>query len=107
MAVIPYVVSDGPVPERTFATDGCTLWLDGSWTGTSWQKCCVEHDEAYWCGGTKEMRSQADQRLRECVAEEYATWMGVIMWSGSKVFGHPWWPVHWRWGYGHDHPLGF
>ena len=41
----------GQDPSYPFTTDGCTLWPDGFW-----QSCCVEHDMAYWCGGSAEER---------------------------------------------------
>jgi len=100
-------VGTSSVPERTFTTDGCTLWPDGSFTGTPWQKCCIAHDVAYWCGGTSDERATADEELRRCVSEEYGAVMGVVMWLGTRAAGHPLVPFYWRWGYGHDYPLGF
>ena len=91
-------------PTRPFVTDGCTLWPDGWWTGRSWQKCCIDHDAAYWCGGTNAKRKQADKDLCDCVAQEYSAWMGSVMWLGSRLGGHRLVPAHWRWGYGHDYP---
>jgi hypothetical protein len=96
----------GP-PDRAFATDGCTLWFDGWWTGRTWQQCCVEHDIAYWCGGSREQRRTADDELRACVAAEYDGWMGAVMWLGSRVAAHPEVPAHWRWGYGVDDPAPY
>jgi hypothetical protein len=100
-------VGPGSVPARTFVTDACTLWPDASFTGTGWQQCCVEHDIAYWCGGTRVQRRTADRELLQCVSAEYGAWMGAIMWTGTRVGGHPLFPAYWRWGYGHDYPLGF
>ena len=94
-------------PKRPFITDGCTFIIDGFTTDTSWQECCVEHDIAYWCGGTSEMRSIADKELRACVAKKSSGFMGVIQWMGTRAGGHPLVPAHWRWGYGRDYPAGY
>ena len=96
-----------PMPAEPFRTDGCSLWPDGMFTGESWQSCCVEHDIAYWCGGTRGMRRQADEALRQCVAERYHGWMGALMKPGVRVGGAPWVPAYWRWGYGHKYPAGY
>jgi hypothetical protein len=37
----------GVTPPPHFTTDGCSMWPDDGWV-----RCCVEHDVAYWCGGT-------------------------------------------------------
>ncbi len=87
----------GP-PTLPFRTDACSLWLDGSWPA-----CCVEHDVAYWCGGTAEARARADAELSACVAREYAPWMGGLMQVGVRVGGSPLWPTYFRWGYGHPY----
>jgi hypothetical protein len=67
----------------------------------------VEHDIAYWCGGTSEMRVEADHQLQRCVAERYRSWMGAVMRPGVLVGGHPWVPAYWRWGYGHAYPVPY
>jgi len=33
----------GPLPPRTFKSDGCSCWPDGDWL-----ECCVKHDLLYW-----------------------------------------------------------
>jgi hypothetical protein len=96
---------NGPnrTPSEVFVTDGCTLWPDAWFTGTSWQTCCIKHDVAYWCGGPGR-RAAADHALRSCVEKEFAGWMGWVMWLGSRVMAGPGVPAHWRWGYGNDYP---
>jgi hypothetical protein len=89
------------IPERPFVTDGCSAWPDGTW-----QECCVRHDMAYWCGGTREQRRLADERLRECVAE-HSGWVAALMRAGVWAGGPPWFPARWRWGYGHPYPAGY
>jgi hypothetical protein len=92
------------VPPRTFVTDGCSTWPDVSWTGISWQECCISHDIAYWCGGPSSLREKADRELDACVSQAYGGWMGALMWSGTRSFGWGHLPAYWRWGYGHDYP---
>ena len=91
------------LPKHPFVTDGCTFGVD-AWGSSSWQECCVEHDISYWCGGPSSMRSAADKRLRECVAEESSGFLGATFWLGTRVGGHRLVPAHWRWGYGHEYP---
>jgi hypothetical protein len=94
-------------PTEPFRTDGCSMWLDGWFTGETWQACCVEHDIAYWCGGTKAMRHEADEKLRVCVGDRFHDWMGAVMKPGVRVGGGPHIPAYWRWGYGHKFPAGY
>lgn len=83
-------------PEFDFVTDGCSSSPDGSWV-----ECCIEHDFAYWCGGSYEERVEADRVLGECVAEKgYGTLHGALTELGVKIGGHPVFPFKWRWGYG-------
>lgn len=90
------------LPPHPFTTDGCSLWPDGAWVG-----CCVTHDIAYWCGGSREDREQADALLRGCVAEHGPVGMGTMMYVGVRAGGLPWYPVPFRWGYGFDWPHGY
>ena len=47
---------------------GCSQFPDGTLSHkTLWLKCCTEHDQKYWAGGTFDERLQADQELRACV----------------------------------------
>jgi hypothetical protein len=89
----------GPLPRYPFTTDGCSLWIDGAW-----RACCVEHDAAYWCGGSYERRLQADRRMRECVAGLGHSGMADWMFLGVRLGGGSLWPFPWRWGYGWDWP---
>jgi hypothetical protein len=91
--------TDGRLPPYAFTTDGCSAWPDGDWGA-----CCVEHDAAYWCGGSAEARAAADAGLRSCLARLDHPWMGNLMHFGVRIGGHPWLPFPWRWGYGWDWP---
>jgi len=90
------------LPPHSFTTDGCSLWPDGAWVN-----CCVDHDIAYWCGGSCEDREQADEALRTCVAENGPLGMGSTMYLGVRVGALPWYPFPFRWGYGWDWPRGY
>lgn len=97
----------GPfVPENS---DGCTVlsWPYNKLTGKQlpFRQCCVVHDEAYWYGGTKRQRKDADLLLMHCVAEHGKTFVGKIlywvlsrvMYVGVRIGGSPKIGVPWRW----------
>jgi hypothetical protein len=90
------------LPPHPFTSDGCSLWPDGPWVN-----CCLDHDIAYWCGGSSEDRDRADEAFRQCVAAESSTGMGTVMFAGVRVGSLPWYPLPFRWGYGWDWPRGF
>ena len=111
-----------PQPDYRFSSDGCSggmswLWRALSGAGPPWEGCCVIHDFAYWQGGTRADRREADRALRRCVranAREYApigqcliTALAWIMWAGVRLAGGPYLPMHWRWGYGWHWPHGY
>ena len=92
-------------PEKH--SDGCSMSPDGNWGG-----CCVEHDEAYFYGGSDEKRAAADKKLRECIqmqglyrgglALPFYGVVGWVYWLGPRLFGGAWLPTKFRWGYGED-----
>lgn len=90
----------GP-PSRPFHTDGCSAFPDGRLYG-----CCVEHDIAYWCGGSRRDRCDADRRLRACAEVFDRSQSGLVYW-GVRMGGVPWLPLPWRWGYGHPFGRGY
>lgn len=87
------------VPPQRFTTDGCSLWPDDGWVA-----CCLEHDMAYWCGGTERERDEADAALASCVEKQGSKEMGAVMGVGVGVGGAYWLPTPWRWGYGWNWP---
>jgi len=87
--------SHGRTPPHPFTTDGCSFWPDDGWV-----QCCVEHDIAYWCGGSADDRERADAGLRDCVARDHGATLGRMMYLGVRVGGTPWQPFPWRWAYG-------
>ena len=72
-----------------------------------WLTCCVEHDKAYWRGGSYQERLVADQKLRDCVAETGQPFIGEIMLGGVRAGGSPFFPTDYRWGYGWPYPRGY
>lgn len=92
-----------PTPTRAFATDGCSAWPDTRAT----QPCCVEHDIAYWCGGTAARRLAADDAFGACVASRSGRALGAMMRFGVRLGGHPFFPMPYRWGYGDDYVGGY
>ncbi len=54
---------------QDFASDGCPKILQtiSYPQEDQWQLCCVEHDRAYWKGGSYEERQKADSDLQACV----------------------------------------
>jgi hypothetical protein len=99
-----FICAQGPngprrLPEKSFVTDGCSLWFDDGWA----EPCCVEHDIRYWCGGEPAERSAADATLRACVDSTAAGFTAEMMWLGVRVGGHPIFPTWYRWGYGRSY----
>jgi len=91
----------GGEPTRPFQTDGCSAWPDGDL-----YTCCMEHDVAYWCGGTHADRLEADRRLRAC-AEVADPGQSGWVYFGVRTGGSAWLPTPWRWGYGHAYGSGY
>ena len=80
----------------TFVSDGCSLWPD-----LNYQKCCIDHDIAYWLGGTQREKLRADLRLARCVMKHAGPLMAITMFLGVRGGG----PIgqifktSWRWGF--------
>ncbi len=88
-----------PLPPRIFRSDGCSCFPDGDWID-----CCVEHDLAYWVGGSREERKNADLELRKCVEGKGHPIIAQIMYHGLRIGGVWWLPTSFRWGFGWDYP---
>lgn len=87
---------------QPFTSDGCSLFPDRAESlGKEWCHCCLEHDVAYWQGGTRTQRQQADQRLKTCVLESTGSEaLARVMYEGVRSGGGPQFPTWYRWGYG-------
>lgn len=88
----------GEAPPRPFVTDGCSASPN-----LAWVHCCVEHDIAYWCGGSAEERRHADRHFEACV-EETNPGLSGLMYATVRVGAPSWMPIYWRWGFGWPWP---
>ena len=86
---------------RVFQSDGCSSFPDGTLNKkTLWRDCCVNHDLAYWLGGSYRARMQADSELQQCVKALGQPTLATVMLAGVRAGGSPFWPTSYRWGYG-------
>ena len=92
-----------------FWSDGCTLFPDGTLKDRSlWCDCCFNHDIAYWRGGSKQERLEADKTLRSCVlARTGNKALADTMYAGVRLGGGPAFPTWYRWGYGWKYGRGY
>ncbi len=92
-----------------FSSDGCSHFPDGTVTEIKlWCGCCIAHDLAYWQGGSRAQKKQADESLRECVFQSTNNQLlAETMYLGVRFGGLPIYPVWYRWGYGWDYGRGF
>lgn len=68
-----------------------------------WRSCCVIHDKAYYYGGGKAKKKEADQELRACVTRIVGNdFLGKLMEAAVDIGGGPYLPTPYRWGYGED-----
>lgn len=91
-----------------FTTDGCSMFPNGDTSNTvKWMQCCTRHDYSYWKGGTEQERLQADEALKQCVAELGESELSVLMHLGVRLGGEPYFPTWYRWGYGWPYLRGY
>lgn len=86
------------VVPANFKSDGCSMFPDGDY-----RDCCVEHDKAYYSGGSWSQRWQADKRLFKCVARKDGWWhkpLAPLIWAGVRIGGVGFLPTSFRWGFG-------
>lgn len=90
---------------KPFVSDGCSAFPDGTLKQKElWLSCCQNHDYAYWKGGTKEQRLEADRELEVCVSKVGNPKIALLMLAGVRVGGVPYLPTEFRWGYGWPYP---
>ena len=94
-----------PGTLKDFTSDGCSLFPDRSLINSDdWCHCCLEHDIAYWQGGTEGQRLEADQRLHQCVLNRTAdAVLAETMYQGVRFGGSAYFYSWYRWGYGWSH----
>ena len=92
-----------------FTSDGCSLFPDGSLKDRAlWCDCCLNHDLAYWRGGTRQDRKRADEALRACVLVRTKNkTLSDLMYDGVRAGGHPAFPTWYRWAYGWRYGKGY
>jgi len=92
-----------------FSSDGCSQFPDGTFTQENlWCDCCISHDIAYWQGGSRRQKKQADQKLRACVLNKTdSLLLADTMYYGVTFGGSPVFPTWYRWGYGWRYGRGF
>ena len=81
-----------------FKSDKCSLFPDGDYCD-----CCVEHDKAYFFGGSFKERRHADIKLYKCVRAKKGFHHKIIaplMYVGVRIGGVSWLPTSFRWGFG-------
>ena len=104
--ILPAVSSAGEL--KPFTTDGCSAFPDGTFDHQSlWAECCIQHDIAYWKGGTYEERLKVDKELEACVTEIGQPGIASIMLNGVRAGGSPYFPTSYRWGYGWSYLRGY
>jgi hypothetical protein len=93
---------------KPFTTDGCSRFPDGTLSQNDiWLECCVNHDKAYWKGGSYQERVGADNELRDCVKKAGEPAIAMIMLMGVRAGGTPYLPTDFRWGYGWPYLRGY
>ncbi len=101
--------SKGALVLKPFSTDGCSLFPDGTFSDNDkWQDCCIEHDIAYWEGGTEQDRLDADLELKRCIFERTGDAMlAQTVYDSVRAWGSPIFSAWYRWGYGWPYGRGY
>lgn len=100
-------------------SDGCSKGMSASYAKLPdwvhvrfgktlpWRHCCVEHDKAYYYGGSRGEKMEADEALKLCVSknlndETAGILLGLAMQMAVTIGGQPYFATSYRWGYGED-----
>lgn len=98
------VQAEGPAtPPLPNPHDGCSCVPD---INEKIRACCDAHDVAYWLGGTRAQRKQADQAFRQCARDAGHPVIAAIYYMGVRMGGVPWLPTPYRWGFGWPYEKG-
>ncbi len=83
--------------DYPFRTDRCSVVAD-----LDMGKICIEHDWAYWKGGSRKDRLRADRVFYEAIKKRSRfRLLAPFRWFGVRIGGVGWLPFRkWRWGYG-------
>lgn len=92
-----------------FTSDGCSMSPDGVVVlfSTAYVPCCVEHDVAYWQGGTKLDKLTADLKLKSCIKSRSNSFVAEIYYRGVRMGGGASLPTSYHWGYGWEKNRGY
>ncbi len=91
-----------------FTTDGCSVSPEGTpGDKSAWLHCCVEHDIAYWQGGSKSLKLKADRDLKSCIEDAGHKAIAKLYYYAVRAGGTPRLETSWRWGYGWPYKIGF
>ena len=93
-------ILDTPELPSDYVSDRCSVFPDGDWG-----ECCVQHDKAYFFGGTELERKAADRKLFQCVRAKGGVkhrFMSDLMWLGVRIGGSAFLSTPFRWGFGRD-----
>ncbi len=103
LAVRTTLAAGKTVPPGDFVFDGCTLFPE-QLLGLDLTRACLEHDIAYWAGGTAEERNVADLAFKTAVAEagKAGTILAPLAYTGVYLFGNTWFTriFNANWGFG-------
>lgn len=94
------------VKIHDFTTDGCSLSPNGNFRA-DWTECCVDHDFAYWLGGTRQDRAHADDQLMTCITGKSDAVTAELYFAGVRVGGTAYSAASYRWGYGWNYIRGY
>lgn len=105
LGLLAFALPAAAADLKPFSSDGCSAFPDGTFEQNElWLSCCIDHDIAYWKGGTYAQRKAADEALETCVADVGEPEVAAFMLAGVRVGGSPIWPTRFRWGYGWPWP---
>jgi hypothetical protein len=92
---------------KPFTTDGCSdcgisnlFFVLGKTVPLSFRELCIEHDRAYWKGGTAKERLAADKKFRDGIIALGYPKIARVYYMSVRMGGVGWLPTPWRWGYG-------
>jgi len=92
-----------PIPPRPFTHDGCTLFPD-QFLGYDFRPACLQHDIAYWAGGSDWHRAEADLAFATAISETGALGhvLSPFMYLATRQLGDSWitHSLGVQWGYG-------
>lgn len=85
--------------EKPYGCSGGVSWGWKFFTGSPppFEDCCVKHDIIYRTGGTSETRTDADRKLRRCVAKGGYPVLAWVMWIAVRIGGARYFPTRMTW----------